>query len=36
VVRADGVIAYKFIGPLTDKSIEETLLPQIEKALAQK
>jgi cytochrome c biogenesis protein CcmG/thiol:disulfide interchange protein DsbE len=35
VVRADGVIAYKFIGPLTDKSIEETLLPQIEKALAQ-
>ena len=36
VVRSDGVIAYKFIGPLSDKSLEDTLLPQIEKALAQK
>ena len=36
VVRADGVISYKFIGPLNEKSLEETLLPQIDKALQGK
>lgn len=33
VVRGDGTIAYKFIGPLTRQSLQTTLLPEIEKAL---
>jgi len=33
IVRGDGVIAYKFIGPLTEASLDQVLLPQIEKAL---
>jgi cytochrome c biogenesis protein CcmG/thiol:disulfide interchange protein DsbE len=33
IVRADGKIAYKFIGPLTEESLNATLLPQISKAL---
>ncbi|MBG0808638.1 DsbE family thiol:disulfide interchange protein [Methylosinus sp. H3A] len=35
VIRGDGAIAYKFVGPLTRQALEETLLPEIEKALAQ-
>ncbi len=33
IVRGDGKIAYKFIGPLTEESLNATLLPQISKAL---
>lgn len=33
VVRGDGTIAYKFIGPLSEKSLNETLLPEIRKAM---
>ena len=33
VVRGDGVIAYKFIGPLSSESLRDTLMPEIEKAL---
>jgi cytochrome c biogenesis protein CcmG/thiol:disulfide interchange protein DsbE len=32
VIRGDGTIAYKFIGPLTRQSLEATLVPEIEKA----
>ncbi len=32
VVRGDGVIAYKHIGPLTEQSLRDKLLPEIEKA----
>ncbi|ACB94359.1 DsbE family thiol:disulfide interchange protein [Beijerinckia indica] len=32
VVRGDGTIAYKFIGPLSDESLRETLVPEIKKA----
>ncbi|PPD45019.1 MAG: DsbE family thiol:disulfide interchange protein [Methylocystis sp.] len=35
VVKGDGTIAYKFIGPLTPASAATTLLPEIEKALAK-
>ena len=34
VVRGDGVIAYKFVGPLTPESIASTLTPEIEKAMS--
>ena len=33
VVRGDGVVAYKLVGPLTPYALEKTLLPEIEKAL---
>jgi cytochrome c biogenesis protein CcmG/thiol:disulfide interchange protein DsbE len=33
IVRGDGKIAYKFIGPLTQETLDSTLLPQISKAL---
>lgn len=32
VVKGDGTIAYKFIGPLTPSALETDLLPEIEKA----
>ena len=32
VIRADGVIAYKHVGPLTNASVKSALLPAIEKA----
>ena len=32
VVRGDGTIAYKFVGPLTPDAIKSTLMPEIEKA----
>jgi cytochrome c biogenesis protein CcmG/thiol:disulfide interchange protein DsbE len=32
VVRGDGTIAYKYVGPLTDEALKSTLLPQIKKA----
>ena len=34
VVRPDGVIAYKYIGPLSDGSVAAVLGPEIDKALA--
>ena len=36
VVRGDGTIAYKFIGPISAEALEKVLLPQIEKAVAGK
>lgn len=35
VVRGDGTIAYKFVGPLTPAAIATTLTPEIEKATAR-
>jgi cytochrome c biogenesis protein CcmG/thiol:disulfide interchange protein DsbE len=35
VVRGDGVIAYKFVGPLSGDAVRDTLMPQIEKALRE-
>jgi cytochrome c biogenesis protein CcmG/thiol:disulfide interchange protein DsbE len=32
VIRGDGAIAYKFVGPLTPAAVKATLLPEIEKA----
>lgn len=32
VIRGDGTIAYKFVGPLTRQALEATLVPEIEKA----
>jgi cytochrome c biogenesis protein CcmG, thiol:disulfide interchange protein DsbE len=33
IVKGDGKIAYKFVGPMSEAAIRETILPQIEKAL---
>lgn len=33
IIRGDGTIAYKFVGPLTRQTVEATLIPEIEKAL---
>ena len=33
LVRGDGTIAYKFIGPLSDDAVRDTLMPEIAKAL---
>ena len=33
VVRGDGIVAYKFVGPLSPYALEQTLIPEIEKAL---
>jgi len=35
VIAPDGTIAYKFIGPLTDQSLADTLMPQIDRVLAK-
>jgi cytochrome c biogenesis protein CcmG/thiol:disulfide interchange protein DsbE len=32
IVKGDGTLAFKFIGPLSPKELLETLIPQIEKA----
>ena len=34
VVRGDGTIAYKYIGPISPSGLKDKLLPEIEKALA--
>lgn len=34
ILRGDGVIAYKFTGPMTPDELARTIRPQIEKALA--
>lgn len=36
VVRGDGVIAYKFVGPLSPQSLATTLIPEIEKAMGER
>ena len=33
IVRGDGTIAYKFVGPMTAESLEREVKPQILKAL---
>ncbi|HWC91971.1 MAG TPA: DsbE family thiol:disulfide interchange protein, partial [Pseudolabrys sp.] len=35
LIGRDGRIAYKLIGPITAENLKSTLMPQIEKALAQ-
>ncbi|WP_395665704.1 DsbE family thiol:disulfide interchange protein [Methylocella sp.] len=35
VVRGDGTIAYRFVGPLTPETARDTLLPEIRKASGQ-
>jgi cytochrome c biogenesis protein CcmG/thiol:disulfide interchange protein DsbE len=32
IVRGDGAIAYRFVGPITEAAYEQTILPEIEKA----
>lgn len=34
VIRGDGVIAYKFVGPLSPQALATTLVPEIEKAIS--
>ena len=36
VVGPDGIIRYKFIGPITEEGLAKVLKPEIEKALAAK
>ena len=36
IVRGDGTIAYKHIGPISEAGLREIILPQIEKAMAPK
>lgn len=33
VIRGDGTIAYKFIGPISEQALKSVLIPQIEKAM---
>jgi cytochrome c biogenesis protein CcmG/thiol:disulfide interchange protein DsbE len=33
IVKGDGTVAYKFVGPLSPQAIAETLIPEIEKAM---
>ena len=33
VVKGDGTIAYKFIGPVTEQALKNVLIPEIEKAM---
>ena len=33
VVKGDGTIAFKFVGPMTEKSLREVILPEIAKAM---
>ncbi len=32
VIKGDGVVAYKFVGPLTEETLKSVLLPEIRKA----
>ena len=36
LVGPDGTIRYKHVGPFTPESIRESLMPEIEKALAER
>lgn len=33
IVRGDGTIAFKYTGPITERALKETILPEIEKSL---
>jgi cytochrome c biogenesis protein CcmG/thiol:disulfide interchange protein DsbE len=33
IVKGDGAIAFKFTGPITEEALNQTILPEIEKAL---
>jgi cytochrome c biogenesis protein CcmG/thiol:disulfide interchange protein DsbE len=33
IVRGDGTIAFKYTGPITERALQETILPEIEKTL---
>jgi cytochrome c biogenesis protein CcmG, thiol:disulfide interchange protein DsbE len=33
IVKGDGTIAYRFVGPITEESYRDVILPEIEKAL---
>lgn len=33
IVRGDGTISYKFVGPLTEKTLSEIIMPEINKAM---
>lgn len=33
VIKADGTIAYKFIGPISEQALKNMLIPEIEKAM---
>ncbi len=33
IIKGDGTVAYKFVGPLSSRALAETLVPEIEKAL---
>jgi cytochrome c biogenesis protein CcmG/thiol:disulfide interchange protein DsbE len=33
VIKGDGTIVYRFVGPMSDESYREAILPEIEKAL---
>jgi cytochrome c biogenesis protein CcmG/thiol:disulfide interchange protein DsbE len=35
VIKGDGTIAYKFVGPLSPSAVATTLLPEIEKAMGK-
>jgi cytochrome c biogenesis protein CcmG/thiol:disulfide interchange protein DsbE len=32
IIKGDGTIAFKFVGPITEDALRDTILPQIEKA----
>jgi cytochrome c biogenesis protein CcmG/thiol:disulfide interchange protein DsbE len=32
IVKGDGAIAYRFVGPISEEALQETILPEIEKA----
>lgn len=34
IIRGNGTIAYKFIGPISPEALDKVIMPQIEKALA--
>lgn len=33
IVKGDGTISYRFVGPMSEESYQDTILPEIEKAL---
>lgn len=35
IIRGNGTIAYKFIGPISAQALDKVIIPQIEKALAE-
>jgi cytochrome c biogenesis protein CcmG, thiol:disulfide interchange protein DsbE len=32
IIKGDGIIAFKFVGPITEETLRDTILPEIEKA----